>query len=81
LQNQVLKLDGAVTLNTWHRGPIRFDLVPIHAGRGIDFERVFAGLRAIRYQGPITAHQSGLPDEPPVVTAQQTARCLRGLMG
>ena len=80
LQNQVLKPDGRVTLNTWHRGPVRFDLLPIHAGRGIDFERVFAGLRAIGYDGAITAHQSGLPDEPPVVTAQQTAKFLRELM-
>jgi sugar phosphate isomerase/epimerase len=80
LQNQVLKVDGAVTLNTWHRGPISFDLIPIHGGRGIDFDKVFDGLRAINYNGPVTAHQSGLPDEPPFETARQTAKFLRTLI-
>ena len=80
LQNQILRPDGAVTLNTWHRGPIRFDLIPIHAPGGIDFEQVFAGLREISYDGPVTAHQSGLPTEPPVETARETAQFLRRLM-
>ncbi|MBL8850312.1 MAG: sugar phosphate isomerase/epimerase [Planctomycetaceae bacterium] len=80
LQNQVLKPDGAVTLNTWHRGPVSFDLIPIHAQGGIDFERVFAGLREIGYDGPVTAHQSGLPTEPPVETARGTSEFLRTLM-
>jgi sugar phosphate isomerase/epimerase len=77
LQNQVLKPDGAVTLNTWHRGPVSFDLIPIHAGRGIDFNTIFESLASIGYDGPVTAHQSGLPTEPPVVTARQTAQFLR----
>jgi sugar phosphate isomerase/epimerase len=80
LQNQVLKPDGAVTLNTWHRGPVSFDLIPIHAGRGIDFDTIFASLASIGYDGPVTAHQSAQPTEPPVETAGQTARFLRQLM-
>ncbi|MBX3440392.1 MAG: sugar phosphate isomerase/epimerase, partial [Planctomycetaceae bacterium] len=64
LQNQILKPDGQVTLHTWCRGDVPFDLIPIHTPGGIDFERVFAGLAAIGYRGPVTAHQSGLPDEP-----------------
>lgn len=77
LQNHELKSDGRMTLDTWHRGPVRFDLLPIHAGRGIDFRSVFEGLAAIGYRGAVTAHQSGLPDEPPVETARQTAVFLR----
>lgn len=80
LQNHALKPDGAVTLNTWCRGPVRFDLLPIHAGHGIDFVRIFDGLRAIGYDGPVTAHQSAQPDEPPVETARQTAKFLRTLI-
>jgi len=80
LQNQILKPDGAVILNTWHRGPVSFDLLPIHAGSGIDFEMVFTGLREIGYDGPVTAHQSGIPNEPPMETARRTARFLSRLM-
>jgi sugar phosphate isomerase/epimerase len=80
LQNQVLKPDGQVTLNTWHRGPVNFDLIPIHAGRGIDFDSIFDSLATISYDGPVTAHQSGQPTEPTIETARQTARFLRSLM-
>jgi len=80
LQNQILKPDGAVTLNTWHRGPVSFDLIPIHNGGGIDFETIFESLASIGYDGPVTAHQSGLPNEPPIETARQTATFLRALM-
>jgi len=79
LQNHRLKPDGDVTLHTWCRGDVSFDLLPIHAGEGIDFERVFTGLAAIGYHGPVTAHQSGLPDEPTAVTATATANYLREL--
>jgi sugar phosphate isomerase/epimerase len=80
LQNQELKPDGTLTLKTWCRGPVPFDLIPIHAGRGINFADVFRGLAAIGYQGPVTAHQSGLPDEPPEKTARATAESLRSLI-
>jgi sugar phosphate isomerase/epimerase len=58
---------------------VSFDLLPIHAGRGVDFAGVFRGLRDIGYEGPVTAHQSGLPDEPTEVTARATAQYLRNL--
>lgn len=79
LQNHRLKPDGNVTLHTWCRGDVSFDLIPIHADDGIDFNRVFAGLAAIGYRRPVTAHQSGLPDEPTAVTATATANYLREL--
>lgn len=80
LQNQILKPNGEVTLETWCRGPVSFDLIPIHTPGGIDFPLVFEGLRAIGYDGPVTAHQSGLKTEPDEVTAKATADYLRGLM-
>ena len=63
LQNQMLRPDGEITLNTWCRGPVRFDLIPIHAAGGIDFEGVFQGLAAIGYRGPVTVHQAGQKGE------------------
>jgi sugar phosphate isomerase/epimerase len=77
LQNHVLKPDGAVTLKTWCRGAVSFDLIPIHAAGGINFDTVVAGLKSIGYDGPVTAHQSAQPDEPPIETARATARLLR----
>ena len=58
LQNQRLKPDGSVRLDTWCRGPVSFDIIPIHQPGGIDFERVFDGLRAVGYDATITVHQS-----------------------
>ena len=79
LQNQVLQPDGKLTLNTWCRGPVSFNLIPIHAGRGIDFERVFTGLASIRYRGPVTVHQAGAEGEARADSATRTANYLRAL--
>ncbi|MEW6158407.1 MAG: TIM barrel protein [Verrucomicrobiota bacterium] len=76
LQNQRLTPEGSVSLNTWCRGPVRFELMPIHASGGIDFRAVFEGLAAIGYAGPITAHQAQIPLEPVDHTARETAAFL-----
>lgn len=81
LQNQKITPDGAVTLDTWCRGPVRFDLLPIHANGGIQFESVLAELRRIEYCGPITLHQSAQPGEPALETARRSAVYLRSIMG
>jgi sugar phosphate isomerase/epimerase len=81
LQNQKLNPDGAVTLNTWCRGPVSFDIPQIHETGGIDFASVFNGLREIGYDGTITVHQSG-PEDPSVsarAEATKTATYLRSL--
>lgn len=80
LQNQILKPDGNVTLETWCRGPISFDLIPVHDSNGIDFAAVFSDLRRINYQGPITVHQSTQPGESPLETAKRSADFLHTLM-
>ena len=79
LQNQQLKPDGAVTLDTWCRGPVSFDVTQIHESGGVDFPSVFAGLRAIGYDGTVTVHQSGPEDgeTSAVAAATETAEFLR----
>jgi sugar phosphate isomerase/epimerase len=73
LQNQVLQPDGKVTLNTWCRGSVAFELVPIHQSGGIDFPRVFDALAAINYRGPLTVHQAQIPGQSVESTARATA--------
>jgi sugar phosphate isomerase/epimerase len=79
LQNQVLKPDGKVTLNTWCRGEVPFDLVPIHQSGGIDFRKVFEALKTINYRGPITVHQAQIEGESAEATAKATASYLTEL--
>ena len=79
LQNQVLKPDGKMTLQTWRRGPVSFDLPPIHRAGGINFSRVFEALADIKYDGPITVHQAQVEDETVQETVRRTADYLRKL--
>jgi sugar phosphate isomerase/epimerase len=79
LQNQVLKPDGKLTLNTRCRGPVRFELIPIHQRGGIDFEKVFAGLASIAYRGPLTVHQAGGERATTRAAAERAAAYLREL--
>ncbi len=81
LQNQRLHADGAVTLETWCRGPISFDVIEIPEEGGIDFSSVFEGLREIGYDGTVTVHQSAPENErmTPAQSATQTAQFLRRL--
>ena len=75
-QNQVLRPDGQIELNTWCRGPVKFDLVQVHDTGGIDYQSVFEGLRQIGYDGTITVHQSAPEGESPDVSARLTANFL-----
>lgn len=82
LQNQQLSSDGNITLNTWCRGPVSFDVIPIPQAGGINFPAVFRGLKEIGYDGLFTVHQSG--PEPgqgsPEDSAKATASYLKELM-
>ncbi|MCA9168086.1 MAG: sugar phosphate isomerase/epimerase [Planctomycetales bacterium] len=80
LQNQRLKPDGAVTLDTWCRGPVAFDIIQIHEPEGIRFAEVIGGLRHIGYDGWLTVHQSAPEGTTPAASAQQTADYLRELL-
>lgn len=83
LQNQKLNPDGAVTLETWCRGPVSFDIIQMDESGGIDFPRIFDGLREIGYGGTITVHQSAPEDgvTTPVESASRTAAFLKELIG
>lgn len=80
LQNQMLRLDGAVTLETWCRGPVAFNNIPVHASGGLDFPMVFQGLERIGYQGFVTVHQSATEGELPAESAQRTADYLQAVL-
>ena len=80
LQNQVLHPGGAVTLETWCRGPVTFDVCEIPDSGGIDFSSVFEGLHQIGYQGPVTVHQSAPEDDRSTKEAAvQTASFLKAM--
>jgi len=80
LQNQRLNPDGGVTLDTWSHGPVSFDIIGIPKPGGIDFPRVFDGLKQAGYDGIVTVHQSAPEDgTSPVIAAAQTAEFLRRL--
>ena len=80
LQNQALKPDGAVTLPTWCVGDVSFDLISVHDPGGVDYDRVFDGLKSIRYDGTVTVHQSAQSGETPEESASRTADYLRTLI-
>lgn len=79
VQNQRLSDTGSVTLDTWERGPVSFDVAPIPEPGGVDFDPVFEGLCRIGYDGPITVHQSAPEDiqTTPLAAAQESAAFLR----
>lgn len=81
LQNQRIAANGNVTLETWTHGPISFDIMDIPDEGGIDFVRVFDGLKQAGYDGVVTVHQSA-PEEGagPIESAAHTAEYLRTLM-
>ena len=83
LQNQVIRPEGSITLKTWHRGPVPFDLIPIYEDGGIDFASVFRGLAEIGYDGPVKVHQAQAGDqrgnESVEMAAQRTASFLSDL--
>ena len=80
LQNQILKPGGDVTLNTWCRGDVSFDIIQVHEPGGIDYRQVFDGLHAIGYDGIVTVHQSAPDGTTPQESATATAGFLRELM-
>ena len=77
-QNQVLRSDGGITLDTWCRGPVSFDLIQIHQPGGVDFDRVIGGLKSNGYDGTVTVHQSAPEGGSPAESAKETAEFLTG---
>ena len=78
LQNQTIRSEGQLTLNTWCRGPVSFDLANVGGAGGIDFKGVLMGLAAADYDGLVTVHQSGIPGVAPADSASMASRFLNG---
>ncbi|MCP4511397.1 MAG: hypothetical protein GY826_33925, partial [Fuerstiella sp.] len=78
LQNQKLSVNGEITLQTWCRGPVSFDIMQIHEAGGINFDAVFEGLNSVGYDGMVTVHQAGIENDrdQSVMAATQTAQYL-----
>lgn len=79
VQNQRLSESGALTLNTWCRGPVTFDVCEIHEPDGLDFSAIIDALNDINYNGPLTVHQSAPEDTriTPLESATSAAVVLR----
>jgi sugar phosphate isomerase/epimerase len=80
LQNQVLRPAGAVTLNTWARGSVAFDILPISSPGGIHFPSIFEGLKSVGYHGYVTVHQSATQGETPTETAERSLEYLQSIV-
>ena len=79
LQNQRLGPSGKDTLNTWVRGEMRVDHIPISAPGGLDFPPILETLKRIGYSGYVTVHQASTGSETPVETIRNSARYLKSL--
>jgi len=58
LQNHRLNPQGAATVQTWKKGPVRLDHIGLWEKGGVQGKAIFAALREIGYQGYVTIHQA-----------------------
>lgn len=58
VQNHRRHAGGRSVVRTWVCGEVRFDQIRLQDASGIDFPRVFEGLRAVGYDGYVTVHQA-----------------------
>lgn len=77
LQNQRLDPAGTDALDTWCRGPVRFDHVPVWEKGGIDFAPLLDALADVGYAGYVTVHQAFAGLKGPQEAAEKSARYLK----
>ncbi|MCA9039584.1 MAG: sugar phosphate isomerase/epimerase [Planctomycetaceae bacterium] len=77
VQNHRLDSAGAEELNTWCRGPVRFEHIPIWDEGGVNFGQVMDGLQEIGYEGYFTVHQAYAWLMGPREAAAESIRYLR----
>ena len=81
LQNQIIRSEGALTLDTWTNGPVSLDNFSMTEPGGIDFGLIFSALKEVYYDGTLTVHQSAPEDgSSPMEVATQTSQYLRSLL-
>ena len=61
-------------------GTVESRLYPLDSGKGIDFDSVFSGLKAIDYTGYVTLHQAFDGKLEPEEAVARSAQFLRNLM-
>lgn len=80
LQNWSPHPAGQLQLAT-NRGVVAADVVPLIDRRGVDLDRVFSGLRAVRYDGYVTVHQALNPGQRPEEVARASYEALAPRLG
>ncbi len=80
VQNHAPHPDGDMPMTTWANGTVMSILRPLDAAGGIDFGRVFEGLRAISYSGYVTVHQAFGGRLTPDEAAARSARFLKSFV-
>lgn len=79
VQNHAVDPNGDLPMETWTNGTVMTTLRPLDEPGGIDFDRVFAGLKAIGYDGYVTSHQALTRDSHPQETVGRYGTFLRSL--
>ena len=80
LQNHAPDPNGSKPMETWALGEVMSTHRPLDEPGGIDFARVFQGLKTIGYNGYITLHQAFGGDLSPREAAARSAAFLRSLI-
>ena len=79
LQNDLPNPEGSANVETWVRGTVYFDHIPLHDPRGVNWHEVFDALEAVGYDGYVTVHQALAEIMLPAEAAQVSADFLRSL--
>lgn len=79
LQNHRIHRRGASTMNTWCRGPVAFDQVPMWEEGGLPFGAILAALADAGYDGFVTVHQAFAGLSGPAEAAARSAAFLRSV--
>ncbi len=79
LQNYLPNPEGRANIETWVRGVIHFDHIPLHDPRGVNWREVFDALQTVGYDGYVTVHQALAEIMAPAEAAQISADYLCSL--
>jgi sugar phosphate isomerase/epimerase len=81
VQNHRLSSDGAGSVKTWKRGPVRFDHIGLWESGGVDLDEVFGALGEVGYRGFVTVHQAFAGVMPVEESVRRSAECLKRYVG
>ena len=79
LQNHRIHVQGSDSMDTWCRGPVPFDHVPMWEPGGLPFDAILAALTEVGYDGYLTVHQAFASISGPAEAAARSAAYLRSL--